>query len=235
MSLEKNMEITYEEFLARKKEPEIKHYRLLAKVANLGFPGGLGIKKLIENAKATYGVDISLEQGEWLREMFFEEYKDLRTFMRVYSKQWETGHRILIPDEDDKVRKIQEYWYLVGDRVRRGCSYNAWANGFLMQSLAADGGKIAAYEVCKYLEKTQVGYLQGFIHDELLFSLKRSPTLQEEVEEIAYMMCSAMRRVTPDVRITVEASVMGPKWSKNGPFEFENTFWINKDNTRGKF
>lgn len=41
-SIKDNRKVTYEEFVAHKKEPGYKEYRALAKPINLGFPGGIG-------------------------------------------------------------------------------------------------------------------------------------------------------------------------------------------------
>jgi DNA polymerase I-like protein with 3'-5' exonuclease and polymerase domains len=42
MSIKKRQFVSYEEFMAHKKEPEFKAFRQLAKPINLGFPGGIG-------------------------------------------------------------------------------------------------------------------------------------------------------------------------------------------------
>lgn len=42
MSIKKRQNVSYEDFMAHKKEPEYKAFRQLAKPINLGFPGGIG-------------------------------------------------------------------------------------------------------------------------------------------------------------------------------------------------
>ena len=43
----KMLGITYEDAAKRKKDPEVKRARQLAKAANFGFPGGMGVKKFV--------------------------------------------------------------------------------------------------------------------------------------------------------------------------------------------
>ena len=43
-------------YLQSKKDPDVKNARQLAKVANFGLPGGLGVKKLVVYARTNYGV-----------------------------------------------------------------------------------------------------------------------------------------------------------------------------------
>jgi hypothetical protein len=46
MSIKENKTVTYEEFVANKKESPYKYYRQLSKPINLGFPGGIGYETM---------------------------------------------------------------------------------------------------------------------------------------------------------------------------------------------
>ena len=239
MSVDKGITISYEDFIKNKKLDEFKHFRKLAKPVGLGFPGGLGAETFVDFARTTYGVIFTLEEAVRLRELYYEIYPDFAYFMKSFSKKFTTGKRIRIKldteDEDGNEYKwIDEYYYVIGNRARRGCTFTSFSNGILMQSLSADGAKIAAYNVARFLEKNKIGKMLAFIHDEVIVEIPSNSELPELTENISYLMCESMRSVMPDIRITVEASEMPERWIKEGEFEFEGTFWMDKDNKRGK-
>lgn len=222
---DKERDVSLEHFMKNKHEAEFKHYRTLAKPTNLGYPGGLGPNTMVEYAKTIYGVEISLGQAHELRDSFFEKYPDLAYFMRTVSSKYKTGRTIYAEKHQ---KDIDEYAYTVNGRTRGGCSYTSFCNGFLMQSLSADGAKLSTYNVCKFLEQSGKGKLLAFIHDELLCELSDDDFTNDTIEKISYIMIDSMQTMMPDVRISVEAANMGPRWLKNGPFISEKKFWRNQ-------
>lgn len=231
MSTYTGRDITYDEFVARKShDPEVKNYRTLAKPVGLGFPGGLGPQTMVEFASVGYGVQLSTQEATKLRDIFYATYPDFARFMRIDSKRFRTGKRKW---DIDRQQAVDEYAYKVGTRIRTGCSFTNFANGFLMQSLSADGAKRAIWETYKNLKKYD-GYLLNFIHDELFLELRDDENLDSAVEEISYTMIKAMQQVMPDIRITVEASVMEERWIKDGQFRYSKLFWLEPKNKRGE-
>ena len=222
---DKETTVSLDEFIKRKHEPEFSHYRTLAKPANLGYPGGLGPATMVEYSKTIYGVELTLGLAHELRDAFFEKYPDIAYFMRTVSSRYKTGKTIYVEKHQ---KDADEYAYTVNGRTRGGCSYTSFANGFLMQSLSADGAKLATYNVCKLAEQTGVGKLLAFIHDEMLLELKDDEKINDTIETISYLMIDSMQTMMPNVRVSVEAANMGPRWLKNGPFISEKKFWRNK-------
>jgi len=59
-----------------------KQLRQQAKALNFGIPGGLGAKSLVEYAKATYGVELSVDQASEFRERLISEvYPELSKYL----------------------------------------------------------------------------------------------------------------------------------------------------------
>lgn len=62
--------------------PNKKQLRQQAKALNFGIPGGLGAKSLVEYAKATYGVDLTVDQASEFRERLISEvYPELSKYL----------------------------------------------------------------------------------------------------------------------------------------------------------
>lgn len=154
-----------------------KEQRQSAKAANFGFPGGLGAHTFIQFA-AGYGLELTQEDAERMKEAWFSAFPEMDTYMAEplgYSIT-ETG------------------------RMRGDTTYCAEKNT-PFQGLAADGAKIAMYE----MEKAGLT-LRGFIHDECVVEV-----LEEEVEKykkaVESIMIESMRTVCPDVKIEVESTI----------------------------
>lgn len=76
--------ITYEEAVARKKDPEVKDARQRAKAANFGFPGGMYPKRFIESQReqSEGEVNYSLEEATELREMFLHKWSEMERWFQ---------------------------------------------------------------------------------------------------------------------------------------------------------
>lgn len=220
-----HVDMTYDEFITKLKEgdKEIKNFRTLAKPVGLGFPGGLGPKTMVEFAAQTYGVKLSIAEATKLRDIFYDTYPDFERFMHKDSKKFKTGKRRC----EGGQRYVDEYVYTIGTRTRSGCTFTNFANGYLMQSLSSDGAKIALYDTYQYLFGKGHGAIVNFIHDEIIFELKDNDKLEKNVEELSYVMIKSMQKVMPNIRITVEASVMPERWVKDGPFSFTKKYWMD--------
>jgi len=205
----------YKHFLEHKRGSEkdkkfFKHWRTMAKPVGFGYPGGLGAETLISFAKGSYGVTITLEQAKLFKEIFFESYPE----MKLYFRWLETDCK----DGDD-------FTYVTPfGMVRRGASFCAAANGALLQSPAAEGAKLATFEVVRACydvtyNNGEPSILYGsrvvaFIHDEILGWIREDAFMSERVAEVSRLMIAAMRKVMPDVPIKTEAKLMR-RWSKD--------------------
>ena len=68
---------TYEDAKANLNREDVDNARQTAKVANFGFPGGLGIEKLILFAKKAYRVELTYEQAKRLKEQWFATWPEM--------------------------------------------------------------------------------------------------------------------------------------------------------------
>lgn len=84
--------LTYEEAKARHAagDKEVAAMRQLAKVANYGFPGGMGPRKFIEFA-AAQGVTVTLKQAYKLREVFLATWHEAQEYFEIMGALCEAG------------------------------------------------------------------------------------------------------------------------------------------------
>lgn len=158
-------------------ESVTKQQRSEAKAANFGFPGGLGIDTFIEFSRG-YGLDLSTDVAQEMKNTWFKAFPEMRKYM-----QNEDGHV-----------------FTRTGRLRGNTSYCAEKNS-PFQGLAADGAKLALYELDK------AGYkLVGFVHDEIICEVPRERA-EELLPEQEKIMIRAMQSVVPDVKIGVESMI----------------------------
>lgn len=154
-----------------------KDQRQSAKAANFGFPGGLGIGTFIDFA-AGYGLNLTKEEAQKMKDAWFAAFPEMEKYMSepVGYSVTETG------------------------RVRGDTTYCAEKNT-PFQGLAADGAKIAMYEM-----ESKGLTVRGFVHDELVVEISKDDEdiLKDRIESI---MIESMRKVCPDVKISVESQI----------------------------
>lgn len=174
------------------------NYRQMAKAANFGFPGGLGIETFQEYALATYGVVLTPEQCEFLKDLWKDSFPEMRYHLK--------------PMEDPTMRSRDgDTLYLaqtVTGRVRHGATYCSACN-YAFQGLAADGAKVAMWYL--YMSRFK---MVNFIHDEIITELREDDQLQRKVTKIDELMIKGMRRVIKHVDIRVEGALMY-RWHKD--------------------
>jgi DNA polymerase I-like protein with 3'-5' exonuclease and polymerase domains len=196
------MGISYEEAKARKNEPEMKQMRQRAKVANLGFYGGMGAKKLALYAEG-YGVNLTERECYELRNHWLESYPEMKEYFRWINSQ--------LVDNKANIS------HLYSNRLRGGASYTEACNSFV-QGLAADLAKEAVYEVVKKSYTDKESPLFGsravlFIHDELIIEAPIARA-EEAAKELERVMLVAFNKWCPDVHGKASA-VMMKYWSKD--------------------
>jgi len=158
-------------------ESVTKQQRSEAKAANFGFPGGLGIDTFIEFSRG-YGLDLSPDVAQQMKDTWFKAFPEMRKYM-----QNEVGHV-----------------FTRTGRLRANTSYCSEKNS-PFQGLAADGAKLALYELDK------AGYtVVGFVHDEIICEV-RDDRVEELLKEQERIMISSMAFVVPDVKIAVESMI----------------------------
>lgn len=198
--------ISYEEAARRIEDEDVDNARQTAKVANFGFPGGLGIDKLILFAKKTYKVELTREQALALKTTWFETWPEMQLyFARINSKM---------------VDGFADVESLFTERFRGGATYCAACNsGF--QGLGADCAKNSSWLIQRaaYNELENAlfnGRLVAFVHDEFIVEVDDTPAAHDAAVELARLMVEGANEFLPDVPIPL--SKMKPllmrRWSK---------------------
>jgi len=209
------MNTTYEAAKADKHTAKVKYFRQLAKVANFGLPGGLGLRGLLGFARG-YGVKLTEAEGKKLIHDWFGKYPEWREYFA-----W-VRDRIILTDAGEQYGDFEQLY--VG-RVRGKCRYTNACNT-LFQGLGADVAKLALYEVAKrcysIVAPDEVLYGArpvGFIHDEILAEVS-----EEQAHEQAFQMSEVMVRegnkLLPDVPVRC-VPALSKRWCKEAEAVFD--------------
>jgi DNA polymerase I-like protein with 3'-5' exonuclease and polymerase domains len=154
-----------------------KQWRQEAKAANFGFSGGLGVATFVQFSSG-YGLSLTEEQARDMKEAWHHAFPETRDYL--------SGE--------------QGFVYTLTGRKRGNTTFCAEKNT-PFQGLAADGAKLALYELDK------AGFrIAGFVHDEIICEVPRdqAETLLKKQEEL---MIKGMKQVVPDVKIGVESMI----------------------------
>ncbi len=208
------------------------HFRKFAKPTGLGYPGGLGPKTFVSYAKATYGVDVSLELAYRLRDIWKTAFPEMALYLDHVSKR--CFDPVFAPenavDKDGKEYKRKFYSYDTPLGMHRAkTDFCACANGMALQSSSAEGALLAVQEIQREIfcgEPSILADVDGvamvrptiFIHDEIFFEIRDDGLLTERVERMREIMKECMEVITPDVKAGTEACIM-KAWSKKA-FEY---------------
>lgn len=160
-----------------------KQWRQEAKAANFGFAGGLGTKTFIQFSKG-YGLTLTQGEAQTMKDAWFNAYPEVQEYMK---------------DEKGMV-------YTLTGRKRGNTSYCAEKNT-PFQGLAADGAKIALYNLVKEGFK-----VVGFCHDEIITEVDQNKA-EELLKVQEKIMIDSMNTVVPDVKIGTE-SMISPHYTK---------------------
>jgi len=178
----------------------VKEHRQFAKIANFGFPGGMGARTLVDYARG-YGITITESFATWLKNNWFATWPEGQWYLTQYVSGL-TAH--------SDACTIKQ---LVSGRRRAGCWYSRAANTYF-QGLCADGAKLALWDVARacYVEGV-VARPVAFIHDEIIFELPDDANASATADRLTEIMISAMQRVMPDVPVRAEPCLT-TQWSK---------------------
>ncbi len=186
----------------------VENARKTAKVANFGFPGGLGIEKLRLFARKQYKVDISYDRTKQLKEQWFATWPEMPHYFARVNALCDT------PDGRATVKT------LFTNRTRGGASYCAACNnGF--QALGSDCAKNAGWILIRSLYTGRDSplfnsRLVAFVHDEFIVETDEGPGAHYAAVELSRLMREGANTYLPDVQIS--AAKMKPllmkRWSK---------------------
>lgn len=209
------MGISYADFLARMNEGDsiCEEQRQFAKIANFGFPGGLGAAGLVAYAKG-YGKKIDIKFAKKLHNDWFKKWPEMRAYFNYITSISGRGEGSLIQ--------------LFSNRVRGGVRYTQAANSFF-QGLAADGAKDALWVVTKecYLDPTSPLYGCRpviFLHDEIIMEIpysKNPAQASAAAKRLQQIMVERMQAWLPDVPAKA-SPVMMKRWYKGAKPVYDN-------------
>jgi hypothetical protein len=218
--------ITTEEAYARAKGergPELQSefkskYRQLGKIANFGYPAGMGAPKMVLSARKQYGVVMTVGEAKALREAWLRTWPEARLYFEWINRQLEqrgTG--------EQRSRAVAITQFKSG-RMRGSCFYSQAANTFF-QGLCSDISKDAMWRVAREMYTVRSSPLYGsrlvnFLHDEG-FSELRIERAHEAAHRQAQVQIDVGREWCPDVRWTCEPALM-TRWFKEAEPKYEN-------------
>jgi DNA polymerase I-like protein with 3'-5' exonuclease and polymerase domains len=184
------------------KDPDMGAFRQRAKVANFGYPGGMGPEKFVQYAKA-YNVFLTLDESRSLRDKWFQQWPEMKKYFNFVSN--------LIRDGAG-VSRIPQSGFL-----RAGVGFTDACNSYF-QTLAAHASKLALWEVTKRCYNFSNSWLYGsrpvlFVHDEIVLEVPEEVGHEAAMETISIME-KAQARWTPKVPAKAEATLMR-YWSKS--------------------
>lgn len=217
------MQIPYDEAKERKAkgDPAVKEARTNAKVANFGFPGGLGVKTLVEYAQG-FGVTLDFNTAQDLRDQWRASWPEMELYFETMSSMANNG----LPDAEGRERfAIKQEGT---GRIRGGAHYTSACNT-QFQGRAADLIKQAAWKLHRlcYCDRTSVLYgvrMWALIHDEILF-VGPSATAHLWGPETRRVMVEEGKVFVPDVALNAEEALMR-RWSKKAePAYAELPMW----------
>jgi DNA polymerase I-like protein with 3'-5' exonuclease and polymerase domains len=190
-----------EKIRASGEEVEGLNYRQIAKAANFGFPGGLGAKTFQHYARG-YGIMITVEQSADLRELWLKTFPEMDEHLHP-----DLDSRYSYTDEDTERYLASTYM----GRKKGRSSFCAACN-YPFQGLAADGAKLALWQIYK-LERKSNFRVVNFVHDEVIVELLEDDKLQKNIKLIQAAMVYGMQRVCPDILVKTEGALMY-RWDK---------------------
>jgi len=199
--------ISYEEAVRRNEvgDEKVDNARQTAKVANFGFPGGLGAESLCVFARKSYGVFLTEGRAKELKQQWLDRWPEMRLFFKYVAER---------VDEDTGLALIKQ---LFSDRWRGGCHYTAGCNT-LFQGLGADAAKRAHYLIIRACYSETASVLYGSrpvnqVHDETILETDDGPRAHDVAVELGRLMQVGADEFLPNVPSRVKP-LLARCWSK---------------------
>jgi DNA polymerase-1 len=198
----------YEWCLEHRKDPEVDLARQAGKVANFGFPGGLGAEKLVLFARMAYRVTLTLADAKRLKETWLRTFPEFRAYFKHIDSL-----------EDGEGGFVIEH--LFSRRLRSGVFYCVACNSYF-QGLGADATKAAGYLIARACYYDRESPLFGcrivnYIHDEFIVEVPDDGPLfaraTAAANELARLMIVGAAPYLPDVPAKAKPLLMR-RWSK---------------------
>jgi hypothetical protein len=195
--------ISYNEAKKRIHEPDVDNARQTGKVANFGFPGGLGIVRFVEFARKQYGVVLTEQEAAALKKYWLEAWPEFVQYFKWVGEQC-----------DAQVPKVKQ---LYSNRVRANVSFTEACNSYF-QGLAADAAKEAGFLISQDCYTNEDSVLFGarpvnFVHDEFIVEVLDDVCASDAAEAIAHLMVKGAEPWLPDLEVVAEPYLMR-RWTK---------------------
>jgi len=146
----------------------------------------MGVTAFKRNMLLEYDVNLTIERCKELKDLWLKAFPEMQIFF-----------------SDDK-----KYAVTLSGRLRANAGYCDSKNT-QFQGLAADGAKIALYNLTKKDYR-----IVAFVHDEVIIELSLKKDYTAEAEKISGIMINSMQKICPDVKVKTEYSIM-ERWYKN--------------------
>ena len=207
--------ISYDQALAEKKTDRVKLARQTAKVANFGFPGGLGADKLVLFARKAYRVRITVPEAKELKRAWLATYPEFRDYFKFIDTLDQGGGNFAVE-------------HLFTKRLRTKIFFCVAANSYF-QGLGADATKAAGYLIVRACYADPTSLLFGcrcvnYIHDEFMVECPVDADWSRAnaaATELTRLMVLGAARFLPDVPATATPQLM-TRWSKKAEPVYEN-------------
>jgi len=208
---------SYEWCQANISVPEVDNARQTGKVANFGFPGGLGAEKLTLFARKTYNVALTIPQAQDLKRIWFATWSEMREYLNYVASQ---------VDPDTETAETQGYipWVVhpISNRIRGKVTYCAGCNGYF-QGLGADASQAALRRVIRacYVQQPEGtvdrclfgSRVVNYVHDEIIGECDDNPEAHDKAWALARIMNEEANRFVPDCPLDTKPLLMR-FWSK---------------------
>ena len=191
-----------EEFAA---EPTGRVYkaRQSGKVADFGYPGGLGYQRFVDYARTSYGVIITESEARKLKDFWSESWPEAKLFFDWAGRECEKQTPVL-----------KQFF---SNRYRGNLRFTEFCNS-TFQGLAADAAKASGFLIARACYADSTSFLYGgrpvdFVHDEFLVEVDDDEYAHDAAMELARLMCEGAKKFLPDVPPKVEP-LLARRWSK---------------------
>jgi len=201
------LKIPYEEAERNKKREDVKKARQFGKIANFGFPGGLGYRTLTYFAKAA-DVVMSEDDAKELKADWLRTFPEMRQYFRMVDRH----------SQEDPETGLVNVEQLFSKRLRGAATYTQACNSYF-QGLGADATKAAGFLIAKecYLDESSPLFgcrIVNYIHDQFILECD-----EERAHEAAFRLARVMEeganQFLPDVPATVSEPMAVRYWSKD--------------------
>lgn len=213
------LRISYEEAKARRKDgdEEVDNARQVGKVANFGFPGGLGYETLIVFAAKGYNVTLTIEEAKELKQIWFETFPEMRDYFELINSYG-------VADPNDPGEIYYSIEQLFTKRLRGDCTYTAACNTYF-QGLGADATKNAGFLIAYecYVDESSPLYgcrIVNYIHDQFILECDEEKA-HDAAFRLAAVMCEGANPFLPDVPAKVSEPMVTRCWSKKAKQVFD--------------